>query len=313
VRPLPAGPALALVLLGGVASAGQSLANAELGERLGRPVMGAVVNNATALAILAVAVAVSPAMRAGLRKLRDSRLPWWTYLGGLGGALFVVGATYAVPALGVAVFTIAQVAGGSAGGLAVDRAGLAPAGRLALSAPRVGGAVLGVAAVTIAQVGRPVGDLAVGLLLLAVAGGVGVALQTALNGRLSRASTPSAGLTANMLVSTPLVLAVALASGAFAGLSRAAWPADAWLYLGGPLALFVITTMLIGVQAAGVLRTGLAVVAGQLAGAIVLDLLAPGGPPVGPALLAGSALTFAAVAVSGLPGRSRPGWQTGAP
>jgi transporter family-2 protein len=306
VRPPPAGPALGLVLLGGVASAGQSLANAELGARLGRPVMGAVVNNLTALAILAVLFVAWPAMRAGLRALRSSGLPWWTYLGGAGGALFVVGATYAVPALGVAVFTIAQVAGSSAGGLVADRVGLAPAGRLALSLPRVGGAVVGVLAVAISQLGRPVGDLALGLVLLAVVGGFGVAIQTALNGRLSRASTAPAGLTANMLVSTPLVLLVALGAGVFPGLTGAPWPGEFWLYLGGPLALFVITTMLVGVQAAGVLRTGLAIVAGQLAGAIVLDLLDPDAPTVGPALIAGAALTFVAVAVSGLGARRRP-------
>lgn len=306
MRPLPAGPALGLVLLGGVASAGQSLANAELGARLGRPVLGAVVNNLTAVAILAVLFAVWPALRAGLRTLRAAGLPWWTFLGGAGGALFVVGATYAVPVLGVAVFTIAQVAGSSGGGLAVDRMGLAPAGRLGLSAPRVGGALVGVLAVAIAQVGRPIGDIAVGLVVLAVIGGFGVAIQTALNGRLSRASTAPAGLTANMLVSTPLVLVAALGSGAFAGIGDAPWPGDLWLYLGGPLALCVITTMLIGVQAAGVLRTGLANVAGQLTGAIVLDLFDPDAPAVGPALIAGAALTFAAVAVSGLGARRRP-------
>jgi transporter family-2 protein len=292
-----AGPALALVGLGGVASAGQSLANAELGARLGAPVLGAVVNNLTALAILAVAAAAWPAMRAGVRALRGAGLPWWAYLGGFGGALFVVGATYAVPVLGVAVFTIAQVAGGSAGGLAVDRVGLGPTGRLALTVPRVAGALLGIGAVAIAQLGRPIGDLALGAVLLAVAGGLGVAIQTALNGRVSRASSTVAGLTVNMVVSSPVVLVIALAAGAFTGLNP--WPGDVWLYLGGPLALFVIVTLLIGVQAAGVLRTGLAIVAGQLAGAIVLDLLTPGGPPVGPALLAGSALTFVAVAISG--------------
>ena len=298
MKPLPA---LALVGLGGVASAGQALANAELGARLGAPVLGAVVNNVTALTILALAAAVSPAMRAGLGTLRGAGLPWWTYLGGFGGALFVVGATYAVPVLGVAVFTIAQVAGASAGGLVVDRVGLGPTGRMALTVPRVAGALLGIGAVAIAQLGRPVGDLAMGVVLLAVAGGLGVAIQTALNGRLSRATSTVAGLTANMLVSSPIVLVVALAAGAFTGMNP--WPGDVWLYLGGGLALFVIVTMLIGVQAAGVLRTGLAIVAGQLVGAIVLDLLTPGGPPVGVALLAGAALTFVAVALSGLGAR----------
>ncbi len=297
VKPPAAGPALALVGLGGVASAGQSLANAELGARLGAPVLGAVVNNLTAL--------VDPRGRGGgvaghaRRPARAARRGAAVvgYLGGFGGALFVVGATYAVPVLGVAVFTIAQVAGSSAGGLAVDRVGLGPTGRLALTVPRVAGALLGIGAVAIAQLGRPIGDLALGAVLLAVAGGLGVAIQTALNGRVSRATSTVAGLTVNMVVSSPVVLVIALAAGAFTGLNP--WPGDVWLYLGGPLGLFVIVTLLIGVQAAGVLRTGLAIVAGQLAGAILLDLLTPGGPPVGPALLAGSALTFVAVAISG--------------
>ncbi|MFU8874110.1 DMT family transporter [Micromonospora sp. SL4-19] len=298
MRPLPAPAALSLVVLGGAASAAQGVANSELGQRAGDPVLGAVVNNLGGSLLVLVGLVVLPSMRTGLVALRRGGLPWWSYLGGLGGAAIVVIGTYVVPVLGVAVFTIAQVAGGSLGGLAVDRAGLSPAGRLPLTVPRLGGALLGVAAVTLAQLGRPVGDLAVGLVLLAVAGGLAVALQAALNGRVSAASSNAAGLAVNFAVSTAAILAVASMVGVFA--DRPTWPGQWWLYTGGLLGVGIVLALLVGVRAAGVLRTGLALVAGQLGGALLLDVLLPGGAGVRVPVLAGAALTVLAVLVAGV-------------
>ena len=134
-----------MVTLAGVASAAQGTVNAELGERAGNATLGAVVNNLGGALLVGLGALALPSARAGLVALRRARLPWWAYLGGLGGAAIVLLGAYIVPVLGVAVFTIAQVAGGSLGGLAVDRAGLAPVGRLALTRARVAGALLGVA------------------------------------------------------------------------------------------------------------------------------------------------------------------------
>lgn len=300
---LPPWLALGLAVLAGLASAGQAAANAEIGDRVGSPSMGAVVNNLSACVLLLVALAATPSMRTGLAALRRARLPWWAYLGGLGGATFVVVGTYAVPTLGVAVFTIAQVAGNSTGGLAIDRAGLAPAGRLGLTPPRVGAALIGLAAVTLAQVGRPIGDLAVGLVLLAAAGGVAVALQSALNARLSAAVGMPAGTAVNFAVSTVAVVAVAAALGAFADLGSVRWPSEWYLYLGGPFAVGIVAVLLLGVRSVGVLRMGLAVVAGQLGGALLLDAVRSDGPGPSLAVLAGALLTLLAVIISGLGAR----------
>jgi transporter family-2 protein len=297
VRPLPSAAALPLVTLGGVAAAAQGVVNADLGERAGNPVLGAVVNNVGGTLLVLVGLAL-PSMRVGLAALRQARLPWWAYLGGLGGAGIVVTATYVVPVLGVAVFTIAQVAGSSLGGLAVDRAGLAPVGRLAFTVPRVAGALLGVAAVALAQVGRPIGDLAVGLVLLAVAGGLAVALQSALNGRVAAAGGSTAGIAVNFAVSTPAILVVAALAGAFGG-PAPTWPGAWYLYVGGLLGVGIVLSLLVGVRAVGVLRTGLALVAGQLGGALLLDVLLPGGPGLRLPVLAGAALTLLAAAVAG--------------
>ncbi|MEU3454368.1 DMT family transporter [Micromonospora sp. NPDC006766] len=298
MRPLPAPAALSLVVLGGVAAAVQGVVNAGLGERAGAPMLGAVVNNLGGSLLVVLGLLAVPSMRSGLAVLRRAGLPWWAYLGGLGGAAIVVIGAYVVPVLGVAVFTIAQVAGGSLGGLAVDRAGLSPAGRLPLTAPRVAGGLLGIVAVSLAQLGRPVGDLALGLVLLAVVGGLAVALQSALNGRVSAAGSTAAGLAVNFAVGTPVILAVAALVGAFA--ASPTWPGQWWFYTGGLLGVGIVLTLLVGVRAAGVLRTGLALVAGQLGGALLLDVALPGGAGVRWPVLVGAALTGLAVLVAGV-------------
>ncbi|HEX5596435.1 MAG TPA: DMT family transporter, partial [Micromonosporaceae bacterium] len=120
VKVLPGAAALALAAAAGVASAGQSMVNAGLGERVGSAAMGAVVNNLGGSAIVLGGLLVMPSMRAGLAAVRTARLPWWVYLGALGGAGFVLVAAYVVPVLGVAAFTIAQLTGNNVGGLGVD-------------------------------------------------------------------------------------------------------------------------------------------------------------------------------------------------
>ncbi|MER7333803.1 MULTISPECIES: DMT family transporter [unclassified Micromonospora] len=303
-RVLPPWVAVVVVTLAGVASAAQGVVNAELGERAGNATLGAVVNNLGGTLLIAVGVLALPSARTGLVALRRARLPWWAYLGGLGGAAIVLLAAYVVPVLGVAVFTIAQVAGGSLGGLAADRAGLAPVGRLALTPARVAGALLGVAAVALAQLGQPVGDLALGLVLLAVAGGVAVALQSALNARVSAAGSAAAGVAVNFATATPVVLLVAALAGALGG-PAPTWP-DAWyLYTGGLLGVVIVASLVVGVPAIGVLRTGLALVAGQLGGALLLDALVPGGPGVRLPVLAGALLTLLAALVAGWGTRRR--------
>ncbi|BCL16976.1 DMT family transporter [Micromonospora sagamiensis] len=304
MRSLPPTVALALVALGGVASAAQGVINAEFGERAGDPVLGAVVNNLGGSVLVLLALLTWPSIRTGLRGLRAARLPWWSYLGGLGGATIVVVATYVVPVLGVAAFTIAQVAGGSLGGLAADRAGLAPVGRLPLTGPRVAGALLGLAAVTLAQLGRPVGELAVGPVLLAVAGGLGVALQSALNGRVAAAVGTGASTAVNFAVSTAGVFTAAAVAGSLLR-PPASWPADWYLWTGGLLGVTIVVALLVGVRSVGVLRTGLVLVGGQLGGSLLLDALLPGGAGLRLPVLAGAVLTLLAAVVAGRGGRVR--------
>ncbi|ROT26527.1 hypothetical protein EF879_25005 [Micromonospora sp. HM5-17] len=302
---LPGWLAIALTVIGGVGSAAQNLANAELGERTGHPVVGGLVNNTGGLLLVLVGLVALPSMRTGLRALWRARLPWWTYLGGLCGTFFIAAGTYVVPVLGVAVFTIAQVAGNSAGGLAVDRTRLAPAGRLGLTGPRLTGALLGIGAVALAQLGRPVGDLALGLVLVGVVGGALIAVQGALNGRLSATGNPAAATATNFVVSASSMAALAAVTGVLGRLGRVDWPADWYLYVGGALGVGITVVVLLGIRSVGLLRTGLALVAGQLGGALLLDLR-PGGPGASLAVLAGALLTLLAVVISGRAARGAP-------
>lgn len=309
VRPvgkvLPGWAAIGLTVIAGVGSAAQNLANAELGRQTGHPVIGGLVNNTGGLVVVLLGLVALPSMRTGLRALRAARLPWWTYLGGLCGTFFIAAGTYVVPVLGVAVFTIAQVAGNSAGGLAVDRTRLAPAGRLGLTGPRLTGALLGIGAVALAQVGRPIGELAPGLLLAGVLGGVLIAVQGALNGRLAATGNPAAATATNFAVSASAMGVLAALTGAAARLGSVDWPAGWYLYVGGPLGVGITVVVLLGIRSVGLLRTGLALVAGQLGGALLLDVR-PGGPGASLPVLAGAVLTLLAVVVSGRAARSAP-------
>jgi transporter family-2 protein len=96
-----------------------------------------------------------------------------------------------------------------------------------------------------------------------------------------------------------LVLAV-VATIAIASSPPDALPANPLFYVGGLCGAFVVVVGAAAVQTLGVLRLGLAVVAGQTLGALAVDLIAPAeGEKVTVATVVGVLLTLAAVWVSG--------------
>jgi transporter family-2 protein len=297
--------ALAAAVFCGALVALQARVNGELATHLHDSLLAAVVSFGSGLVVIAVIVVARRSARQAWRRLRD--VPWWSRLGGIGGATLVAAGAYAAPRIGVALLTVAIVAGQTTGGLFVDRAGLGPGGRHAITAPRLGGALLCVVAVVLSVAGKGRGDAHVLLLLVVVVAGLLISVQQALNGRV-RAQTGDAGVTTllNFLVgSAALVLAYAV----FSSHPAAHWPGpdEWWLYVGGSLGVIFIAVAAVTVRLLGVLRLGLATVAGQLVGAIVLDLVAPAqGQGVAPATVVGALLTFVAVGISGRASRSAP-------
>ena len=146
------------------------------------------------------------------------------------------------------------------------------------------------------------------LLVLLLVGGLGVAMQQALNARTGRATSIHAATLVNFVGGTVFLGGALLVRGAtsgFAPLFDAPWH----LYLGGLVGVSVVAILARATASIGVLQLTLWFVAGQLLGALLFDLVAPTpGTSVTWWTVAGLALAFVAVAVSlERPGRrSRP-------
>jgi transporter family-2 protein len=291
--------AVAVTILAGAAISLQSYLNGQLGKDVGSPIVAAGINNLVALVAALAVVLVTGALPRAVARLRAlGRPPAWHFLGGLGGAALVLVSAAAAPEVGIALLTVALVCGSTGGSLPVDAAGLGPAGRRPITAVRLAGVVLAIGATLIGAVGAR-GDRRPLLLTLAFCAGVGMALQAAANGRLASASgEPFVAALVNVVVGFTALGVVALV--AVATVSLDTLPAHPLLYAGGLLGGFVVVVFSAAVQTLGVLRLGLATVAGQTSGALVIDLVAPApGESVTVATLVGVALTLAAVAISG--------------
>lgn len=297
-----------LALAGGLVVATQARINAQFGLEVGLPIAAALLSAGTGLVLVSLATMLTPRARAAVRDLpaaiRGGLLPWWVLLAGALGGFVLFSQTFSVPALGVAVYSVLVVASITGAGLLVDRAGLGPAGHQAITGRRVGGASLAVvAALVSAGPELALGTLALGAAVVAIAAGTGAAVQSAMLGRIGVGSGhPLAATWANFVGAT---LALALMVG-IATAAGGSWrlPPVGWWWLGGPLGLLIVGTIVVTVPRAGVLLVTLAVTAGQLLGALVWDWLAPvAGRGVDAWSVAGVVLLMGAVVLAAAPRR----------
>jgi transporter family-2 protein len=309
-RSLPLWLALVLALLCGALVAIQSRINGELGSRLGDGFTAASISFGSGLVILTVALAIAPAGRRGLARvreaLRDRRLRWWYVCGGAAGSFLVLSQGLAAAALGVALFTVAVVAGQTISGLVLDRVGIGPGGRRPLTAARLVGALLALVAVTWAVSAQFGGSAPVWLMLLPFIAGLGTGWQQAVNGQV-RVVAESA-LTAtfiNFAVGTTVLVVLMLIRWGVGGMPHRL-PTEPWLYIGGALGCVFIGVTALLVRITGVLLLGLATVAGQLVAALLLDLLLPtAGHQLAASTIGGTLLAIVAVAVASVRWRWR--------
>jgi transporter family-2 protein len=295
----------------------QSEINGELAQRLGGGVRAAaaaaVISFGAGLVLLALAVALLPGPRAGLGRLvrgartRELRVP--QLLGGVAGALLVASQGLTVGTIGVALFTVALVAGQTSSALLVDRLGLGPSGVRAVTAGRVVGALVTVAAVVLTVAGRLLGAdglaaAALALALVPLVAGAGTSWQQAVNGRVSGVAGPVAAAFNNFVVGSVLLVlllgASLLVPGDLVGLPGA-W----WLYAGGPIGVVFIAASAALVKVHGVLVLGLCVVAGQVTTSVVLDALG-GDSHLGAATVTGAAVALVGVVIGALASRRAP-------
>ncbi|WP_133985035.1 DMT family transporter [Kribbella voronezhensis] len=288
-------------MVGGVGLAVQARLNGGLGASLGDGVVASMISTGSGILVL---LAIVPGSRVGRRALAQLRealrvqaLRWWQCLGGVAGALYVVSQGVSVSALGVGVFTVAVVGGTSAGSLAVDRAGLGPGGVRVITVRRLIGAAAGVSAVAIAGHDQLAGHSKIALLVLPLIAGLGLALQSALNGRVGAvAGSPWAAALVNFVVAGCTLCIALPIEFLIRGKTPGELPTEPWLYCGGFVGVGVIAIATSVVRTLGVLVFGLTSIAGQLLGAVLLDTLGAHRPPV--TTWIAIALTLGAVAIT---------------
>ncbi len=293
----------------------QSRINGTLGARLHDGVAAAVISFGIGLIVLTVLVLAVPAGRRGARRVavavRSDRgqLRWWQCLGGVCGGYLVLSQGLSAAALGVALFTVAVVAGQVASGLLVDRLGVGPGGPQAITPPRVVGAVLAVVAVGVALSTRFDGLTAGWLVVVPALAGIGTAWQQAVNGRVKETGDSAIAAAAINFATGTAALVLALAVEIAVRGVPAAPPSQAWLYTGGLLGIVIIGGASMLVRSTGVLLLSLGMIVGQLVGALALDLLVPTpGTRVATTTLVGIVLTLVAAGVTVLPAAPLARW-----
>lgn len=312
--PLPSWVAAPLAAGIGAIIPVQSRINGELGTRLGDPVLAATVSFGGGLLVMLVVALVLPTVRRGLARLpgavRRRELPPWYLLAGIVGGFLVLTQSTVVAIVGVAVFTVAIVAGQTLGGLLSDAVGFAQATRRRPTTPRLVGAGLILVAVGLSASSSLSGgaDWAAVLspALLPLLAGLLTGFQYAANARVGAvAGSPLAATVMNFLAGMAALVLVTLIGGSSLPSSL---PGEWWLYTGGLYGIVFIAGTAALVPHTGVLLLGLGTIAGQLIASLLLDLLAPvAGSGVSGLTVVGTVLALVAVLVASLRGgRLRP-------
>jgi bacterial/archaeal transporter family-2 protein len=262
----------------------QARVNGAASEAIDHPIIAAMMSVGGGFILSALIVASRQRTRVAARRLfvhgRTGALRPWNYFAGFGGGIFILGQALVVPAFGVTIYIIAVVAGQTAASLLVDRLGIGPAGKQAVTGLRVIAAIVAVAGVAISSLGRgEVGAIAVAAILYGLAAGAATAAQYGLNGTIAKV-TESAMVTSalNFGMGFTLLSALLVINTVILGNPLSVPPSmveTPWLWLGGPLGMLFIASAALFVRYLGVLVFTLASVAGQLGGALLLDLVFP--------------------------------------
>jgi transporter family-2 protein len=297
-----------LAALSGLLIALQARANGELSHRLGNGLQAALVSFTSGLIIIVVIALFNPSIKEGVRTLRRAviakAIPPWTLFAGMLGASFVAVQTQIVPLIGVAIYSVAAIAGQSAISLVVDRIGLTGGGKKEITPRRVTAAFVTVFAVFISVADRLDGkDLSIAAVILGVFAGAIVGVQRAMNGQINEHSQQSFTTSLlNFAMGTTFLLVILLFAMTLGGMKLSPLPAGPWwIYTGGAIGVIYVAFTSTIVQHLGVLTFTLISVGGQLAGSLLIDLYSPtDGVQVSIYLVSGIVLTYLGVLVGGV-------------
>lgn len=298
----------ALAALSGLMIALQARANGELSHRTGNPIEAALVSFGSGLIIISIITIFTPSIRKGMSNLRTAvsrkEIPVWTLFAGMLGGSFVAVQTQIVPVIGVAIYSVASIAGQAAASLAVDRIGLTGGGKKQITTKRVAAAGITVLAVLVSVIdridARNVSLLAVFFGLIA---GAVVGLQRALNGQINASTNQSFATSFLNFIMGTTFLVIFLSIGVLVNRSEVVpLPAGPWwMYTGGTIGVIYIAFTSTIVQRLGVLTFTLISVGGQLVGSLLIDLYSPTkGVQVSGYLVTGILMTYLGVIVGGV-------------
>jgi transporter family-2 protein len=297
-----------LAALSGLMIALQARANGELSHRLNNGLEAALVSFGSGLIIIAVITAFNPAIKEGIRNLRaavaNKEIAQWKLFAGALGGSFVAIQTHIVPLIGVAIYSVASIAGQTAMSLVVDRIGLTGGGKKLISKRRVAAAVLTVLAVFVSVFDRiDAKNLSLFAVVLGCIAGAVVGVQRALNGQINEHSHQSFTTSLlNFITGTSLLVILILGGVLIGKIELVPLPAGPWwIYTGGVIGVIYIAFTSTIVQHLGVLTFTLFSVGGQLVGSLVIDLISPtNGVNVSAYLVTGIVMTYLGVIAGGV-------------
>jgi len=296
-----------LAALSGILISLQARTNGELSLRLNNGLQAAFISFGSGLILIAIISLFNPTIKSGVRRLRAAVVakeiaPWTLFAGALGGT-FVAVQTQIVPLIGVAIYSVASIAGQGATSLIVDRIGLTGGGKKAITPRRIAAAFVTVLAVLISVLDRiEAKDLSLIAVFFAGLAGAIVGVQRAMNGLINEHSQQS--FTTSLLnffmgtttLGIVLLIAVAIGKVEFVALPAGPW----WIYMGGVIGVIYIAFTSTIVQHLGVLTFTIFSTGGQLIGALFIDLISPTkGVSVSAYLVSGIVMTFLGVLVGG--------------
>ena len=297
----------ALAAFSGILISIQSRANGELSHRLNNSIEAAFISFSTGLIVLIFIALLNQKVRAGMgnlrRSLKNGALPWWQIPAGSLGGVFVALQTQVVPIIGVAIFSVASIAGQTAVSLFVDRVGLTGGGKKLISKRRVAAAVVTVAAVLVSVLDKlNVPTFSIFAVILSLTAGTMVGVQRALNGQINEHTKVSFSTSLlNFIMGTTTLGIIWIIGILFAHGHINALPGwNLLLYTGGSIGVVYIAFTSTIVQHLGVLTFTLFSVGGTLIGSLLIDLIIPShGVGVSWYLVTGIAMTYLGVMIGG--------------
>jgi transporter family-2 protein len=297
-----------LAAISGLMIALQARANGELSHRMGNPIEAALVSFGSGLILITLISIFTPAIRNGMKNLNSAvsrkEIPVWTLFAGMLGGSFVAFQTQIVPIIGVAIYSVASIAGQTAASLIVDRIGLTGGGKKQITGRRVAAAAVTVFAVLVSVLDRiEAQNLSLFAVIFGCFAGAIVGLQRALNGQINESSRQSFATSWLNFIMGTTFLVIFLAIGVLINrVELVALPSGPWwMYMGGTIGVVYIAFTSTIVQHLGVLTFTLISVGGQLVGSLLIDLYSPTqGVQISAYLVTGIVMTYLGVLVGGV-------------